>query len=118
VLWLALALAPIPLLAERPLAQERFRITYAVDQAAPGRTRVLGEVVNEARSDVFDVWVTAEALDRAGRVVARGLVFVSPHLREGAGAPFEAVVPAPPSGASFRVRVSSFRFGLGRLESP
>jgi hypothetical protein len=118
LLWLAVALAQIPLLGGPALGQERFRITYTVEQAAPGRARVVGQVVNEARTDVLDVWVTAEVLDRAGRVVARGLAFVSPHLREGAGAPFEALVPAFPSGASVRVRVSSFRFGLGRPESP
>lgn len=118
VLWFAVALTHLPPLGEGAGAQDRLRITYTVDQAMPGRARVVGQVVNEARTDVLDVWVTAEALDRTGRVVARGLVFVSPHLRDGASAPFEAIVPAWPSGGSFRARVSSFRFGLGRPESP
>ena len=93
------------------IPQENFRITYDVDSSTPGRTRVTGVVFNDARVDVFDVHVTAEALNSAGKVVARGIAFVSPHIRQGGSAPFEAVVPAR-EAASYRVRVTGFRLGL------
>jgi hypothetical protein len=92
--------------------QENFRITYDVDTSTPGRTRVTGFVFNDARVDVFEVHITAEALNSAGKVVARGVAFVSPQIRQGGSAPFEAVVPAR-DAATYRVRVSGFRVGLG-----
>lgn len=93
-------------------AQENFRITYDVDTSNPGRTRVTGVVFNDARVEVLEVHVTAEALNSAGKVVGRGIAFVSPQIRQGGSAPFEAVVPAK-DAATYRVRVTSFRIGLG-----
>jgi hypothetical protein len=111
-----LALAVAVLAGEAP-AQESFRVTYNIDRSTPGRTKVTGQVFNDARADALDVYVTAEAVDGAGKVVARGISFVSPSIRQGGNASFEATVPAPPNATSFRVRVSNFRFGLG-LQSP
>ena len=93
-------------------AQENFRITHDVDTSNPARTRVTGVVFNDARVDVFDVHVTAEALNAARKTVARGIAFVSPQIRQGASAPFEAVVPSK-DAVTYRVRVSNFRVGLG-----
>lgn len=98
-------------------AQANFRVTHNVDRSAPARTRVTGMIYNQARVDVHDVYVTVEALDGAGKVVARGIAFVSPLIRQATGAAFEAVVPAG-GAATFRVRVTGYRLGLGASESP
>ncbi|HXG05684.1 MAG TPA: FxLYD domain-containing protein [Candidatus Binatia bacterium] len=97
-------------------AQESFRITWTVDRTAE-RARVEGRIFNDARLDVHDVSVTAEALDSRGRVVARGIAFVSPVIRQGGSAPFVATVPAVAGATTYRVRVTSFRLGFGS-ESP
>jgi hypothetical protein len=99
-------------------AQGNFRVTYSVDRGQAARTRVTGVVFNDARLEALDVYVTAEALDSAGKVLARGIAFVSPNIPEGSSAPFEAVVPAPAAATRFRVRVSGVRFGLGDGQSP
>jgi hypothetical protein len=106
------ATAMLALMAASVPAQGLFRITYNIDRSSPGRTRIVGHVFNDARMDVVDVYVTAEALDTGGKIVARGITFVSPNIRQGGSAPFEAAVPAPPSAANFRVRVSSYRQGF------
>jgi hypothetical protein len=105
-------------LATSAAAQENFRVTYDVDRGQAERTRVAGVVFNNGRVDVLNVYVTAEALDGAGKVVARGVAFVSPTIREGGNAPFEAVVPAPATATRFRVRVTGFRLGLSGTQSP
>jgi len=99
-------------------AQGPFRITYNVDRSAAGRTKITGQVFNDGGTDVVDVSVTAEALDGGGKVVARGISFVSAAIRQNSSAPFEAVVPAPPTATSFRVRVSSYRPGMGFVQTP
>jgi hypothetical protein len=96
-------------------AQENFRLTWTVERTAE-RARVEGRIVNDARLDVYDVSVMAEALDGRGRVVARGIAFVSPFIRQGGQAPFTVSVPTG-TATTYRVRVSSFRFGVG-TESP
>lgn len=92
-------------------AQESFRVTYDVDNSNPARTRVTGVVFNDARVEVFDVHVTAEALNSAGKVVGRGIAFVSAQIRPGGNAPFEALVPAKDAD-KYRVRVTNFRLGM------
>lgn len=103
----------LALMAASAAAQGPFRITYNVDRNAGGRTRIVGHVFNDSPTDVVDVYVTAEAVDAGGKTVARGITFVSPNIRQGGSAPFEAAVPAPPSAISFRVRVSGYRQGFG-----
>jgi hypothetical protein len=67
---------------------------------------------------VVDVWVGAEALNAAGRVVGRGLAFVSPLLRGRAATKFRRqAAPRVEQVQSFRVFVSSFRY-LAGAESP
>lgn len=99
------------ILAGTATAQENFRVTYAVDSSNPGRVRVTGVVFNDARIEVFDVHVTAEALNSAGKVVGRGIAFVSSQIRPGGSAPFEALVPAKDAD-KYRVRVTNYRLGM------
>jgi precorrin-6B methylase 1 len=95
-----------------------FRLTWNVEKSGPISTEVAGQVVNDSRLDAFDVYVTVEALDDKGKVVARGLTHVSPLMRASASEAFVAKVPVVPGIASYRVLVSSFRFGLGASQAP
>ncbi len=97
--------------------QDNFRIVSRVDRSDPTRIRLNGSVTNEGRLDVIDVSVTAEALDASGKVLARGISFVSSSIPQGGSASFVASVPPVPGAMTFRVRVTSFRFGLG-LQAP
>ena len=99
-------------LAAPALAQQGFRITYEVDDSRPGRARLNGRVTNERPEDVFDVSVTAEALDAKGKVVARGISYVDSRISRGDSRAFSVTVPAVPGTTSFRVVVSSFRAGM------
>jgi hypothetical protein len=94
-------------------AQANFRITHTVDRSHPDQIRISGWVYNEAPVDALDVSVTAEALDAKGKVVARGISFVTWSIPVRNGARFTLNVPAAPGITSFRVYVSSFRLGFG-----
>lgn len=107
-----LLVAVLLLLAVESAAQD-FRVTYTVDRSAPDRTRISGAVINMARADVLDVHVTAEAVDGGGKVVGRGITFVSHSIPQGGSAAFEAIIPVGRAAANFRVRVSNYRLGLG-----
>jgi hypothetical protein len=96
-----------------PASAQDFRVSFDVDRANPSLVRLNGEVVNEGRADVLDVYVTAEALDNAGKVVARGITFVSSTIPSGRRANFSASVPVVPTAVRYRVNVSSFRVGFG-----
>jgi ABC-type sugar transport system substrate-binding protein len=100
------------LVAGPAAAQDGFRITYDVDRARADRARVTGRVVNERPDDVFEVNVTAEALDAKGKVLARGITFVDSRISRGDARPFSLSVPTVPGTANFRVGVSSFRAGF------
>jgi hypothetical protein len=106
-----LLVAVLLLLAVESAAQD-FQVTFTADQTTPNRTKITGTVVNTGRIDVLDVHVTAEALDAGGKVVGRGIAFVSPNIPQGASAPFEALIPVG-TAAKFRVRVTNYRQGLG-----
>lgn len=92
---------------------QEFRVTYNVDRSGADQMQVTGTVFNESRLEVLDVSVTAEALDAKGKVLARGIAYVSSRIAGQDSAPFVAKVPAVPGVARFRVAVSSFRAGLG-----
>lgn len=94
-------------------AQDGFRITYEVDRSRPDRARLAGRVVNERSEDVFEVSVTAEALDPRGKVLARGIAYVDSRIGRGDARPFSLSVPTVAGTSSFRVVVSSYRAGLG-----
>ena len=102
------ALVPAP-----ARGQESFQLRYNVDRTSPGQVRVNGTVVNEARFDVVDVYVTAEALDAGGHVLGTGIAYVSASIPQRGTAPFTVSIPAAQTATSFRVRVSSFRYGMG-----
>jgi len=113
---LALITLAVAVLVAPALAQQGFRITYDVDDSRPGRARLNGRLTNERGDDVFDVSVTAEALDARGKVVARGISFVDSRIARGDTRVFSVTVPAVPGATSYRVAVSSFRPGM--LQGP
>lgn len=112
-----LLVASLGIPADPAAAQAAFRVTYEVDRSRPDRLRVIGRVYNEARADALDVYVTAEALDAAGKVVARGVAFCAASLPQRGSATFAANVPAMPGVVGFRVLVTGYRFGVSG-ESP
>ncbi len=93
-------------------AAQELQVTYTADRSTPNRTRINGAVLNVGRTDVLDVYVTAEALDGGGKVIGRGISFVTHSITQGSSAPFEAIIPVG-TAASFRVRVTNYRQGLG-----
>ncbi len=111
---LLLALTAVPLAAR---AQASFKVTYQVEQTDARRVYLSGRVYNAASVDAVDVYVTAEALDASGKVLSRGIAFVG-SIPARSDADFSARVPNVAGTTGFRVSVSSFRFGLGRSESP
>jgi hypothetical protein len=106
--------AALVLLPDLGRAQGPFNLSYTVERGGTGPARVNGRVLNESNTDVFDVYVTAEALDAGGKVLGRGLAFVSASIPPRGIVPFSISVPAAQTAASFRVRVSSFRQGIGQ----
>ena len=112
--WLLAALVvTVILLVVQVSAQESFRITYDVDKSNSEQFQVKGVVHNDSSQEVLDVSVTAEALDAKGKVLARGITYVSSRIGGRSNAPFVAKVPGVANVARFRVSVSSFRSGLG-----
>jgi hypothetical protein len=108
----AAALTLVPRLAR---AQEPFHLAYTVERGGgTAPARVNGRVLNEGTLDAFDVYVTAEAVDAAGKVLGRGIVFVSASIPPRGVVPFSISIPAAQTAASFRVRVSSYRQGIGQ----
>jgi hypothetical protein len=88
-----------------------FRITHTIDRGSPTQVTVTGRVFNDARSDAIEVYVTAEALDASGKVIASGVSYVG-AVSSGSSAAFLVKVPAARAAANFRVLVTSFRFGF------
>jgi hypothetical protein len=114
--WIAVLMCAVALGAlgaAAALAQDGFRLTYDVDRTRPDRARVTGRVANERPEDVFEVSVTAEALDARGKVLARGITYVDSRIARGDGRPFSLSVPTVAGTTSFRVAVSSWRAGIG-----
>ncbi len=109
----ALAAMAVTLAPAAARADDPFEIRYNIDRSGSGPVRVQGTVFNEARLDVYDVYVTAEAVDAGGKVVGRGIAFVSGAIPQRTSAPFVVSIPAAQTAATFRVRVSSFRYGAG-----
>jgi hypothetical protein len=107
----AAALVLIPRLGR---AQDPFNISYTIERGGTGPVRLQGRVRNEGNVDALDVYVTAEAVDTGGKVLGRGLVFVSSMIPPRAAVAFAISIPAAQTAANFRVRVSSFRQGLGQ----
>ena len=114
----ALFTLAIVLAGSAALAQDGFKITFEVDDSRPGRARLNGKVTSERSQDVFEVSVTAEALDARGKVLARGISYVDSRIGRGETRQFAVTVPAVAGTASFRVVVSSFRLGISGPQSP
>jgi hypothetical protein len=111
-LVVVLAAALVTLSAGETRAQDGFRVTYEVDRTRPDRARLTGRVVNERPDDVFEVNVTAEALDGRGKVLSRGIMYVDSRIARGDSRPFSLSVPTVAGTSSFRVVVSSYRLGV------
>jgi len=94
-------------------AQESLRIVYSVDQSHAEQVHVTGTVFNDSMQDVFDVTVTAEALDARGKVVARGIAHVGARVPGGSGVPFVCKVPVVAAAVRYRAAISAFRAGAG-----
>ena len=108
----------IVLAASAALAQAGFRISYDVaDDSRPGRARLNGKVTNERSQDVFEVSVTAEALDAKGKVIARGISYVDMRIAPGDTRTFSVTVPVVAGTTGYRVVVSSFRTGIQAPQS-
>jgi hypothetical protein len=88
-----------------------FRLTHSVDRNPGTHVAVIGRVFNDARADAVEVYVTAEALDGSGKVVASGVSYVG-SVPAGGSAAFTVKIPAAKPAATFRVLVTSFRFGF------
>jgi hypothetical protein len=112
------ALATVVANAPAVRAQAPFQVAWRVARTDPQRVELEGTVVNNSAQDVLDVYVTAEALDRAGKVLARGIVFVTAQLPSHQAEEFSARVPNVRGTSSFKVFVSNYRAGFGRGESP
>lgn len=111
-LWI-LAIGSATLVPRLARAQDPFQLSFAVDRSGAGPVKVSGRVLNESRVDVFDVYVTAEAVDTAGKVLGRGITFVSASIPPRGVVPFVMSIPAAQTAATFRVWISSFRQGFG-----
>jgi hypothetical protein len=117
-LIIALLAGPLVPAGVRAQTAKNFKVTWNVDKSGPINTEVTGRVTNESRLEAYDVYLTVEALDDKGKVVARGLTHVSPLLRPAASEAFVAKVPVVPGVVSYRALISSFRFGLGPMQAP
>jgi len=112
--WLSAVLLLAVVLASVPAAGQAtpFRITHTVDKGGQAQVTVTGRVFNDARADALDVYVTADALDGAGKIVASGVSYVGTVNGGTSSAFLIKVPPTARSAASFRVIVTSFRFGF------
>lgn len=116
-IWV-MAVAALALTPGLGRAQDPFHLSYTVERgtgSAPAR--VNGRVLNEGNQEALDVYVTAEAVDASGKVLGRGIVFVSASIPPRGIVPFSISIPAAQNAASFRVRVSSYRQGMGQQQA-
>jgi hypothetical protein len=120
-LFLQIALALAVVMAAPGAAQvavpSTVRVTYSVDRTGPTYAELSGRVFNDGPVDVVDVYVNAAAIDASGKVVAQGIPFVG-SVAARSSTSFKARVPVAAGAAGYRVGINSFRFGMGRSESP
>ncbi len=107
---LAVGLALLAMTAGGVAAQSGFRVTQGIARTTPTHLEVPGFVTNETRAEAVDVSVTVEALGAGGKVVARGIIFVTARLPERATAEFVARIPAVAGVTGYRAAVTSYRF--------
>ena len=94
-----------------------FRTTFQRERDEPSSIVLMGEVFNDGLRDIVDVWVTADARNAEGKVVGRGVAFVTSFLRGGGTTTFTVKLPRAEQTHSFRLVVSSFRYA-SREQSP
>ncbi len=104
-------------LATPGATQARFRITFDVKSRDAKAILLEGRVFNDTGRDAVDVWVTAEAVNASGKVLARGIAFVGSQISRGDSASFEAKLPSVEGVETFRVAVTSYRAGSD-VQSP
>jgi hypothetical protein len=109
-LWAVASLTLLLVTSAWAQAPTPFRITHSIDKGAQAQVTVTGRVFNDARADAIDVYVTAEALDGGGKILASGVSYVG-TVAAGASTGFVIKVPSARAAANFRVIVTSFRFG-------
>jgi len=112
ILAICLVLLGVGLATAQP-----FRITFARERDEPTSVVLMGEVFNDGLRDIVDVWVTADALNAEGKVVGRGVAFVTSFFRGGGTTKFTVKLPRAEQAHSFRLVVSSFRYA-SREQSP
>lgn len=110
VLISACVIAALSVATVEASSQTRFRITHEQDRRQTESIVVVGNVVNDDNRDALDVYVTAEALNVSGRIIATGIAHVGvvPARR---GVRFAVMVPRVDGVSGFRVAVTSFRDG-------
>jgi hypothetical protein len=111
--WLTAVVLLAAVLASVPAAGQAtpFRITHTLDKGTQPQVTITGRVFNDARTDALDVYVSADALDGAGKIVASGVSYVG-TVPSGNSTAFVIKVPSARNAASFRVIVTSFKFGF------
>lgn len=107
---LAAGLALLALMAASVGAQPGFRVTHTVARTTPTHVEVVGTVQNEARAEAVDVSITVEALGAGGKVLARGITYVTPRLAEQGAEQFTAKIPVVSGVTGYRATVTSYRF--------
>jgi hypothetical protein len=111
--WLTAVVLLSAVLVHGPAAGQvaPFRITHTIDKGTQAQVTVTGRVFNDARADAVDVYVTADALDAGGKILASGVSYVG-TVTAGSSAAFIIKVPSARAAATFRVVVTSFKFGF------
>lgn len=112
---IALALMSVDRIAAQ--APSTLRVTHRVDKTGPTFAELSGWVFNDGAVDAIDVYVNAAAVDGSGKVLAQGIPYVGP-VPSRSSVPFKARVPVVAGATGYRVGINSFRFGMGRTESP
>ena len=100
--------------AQRP---DALRVTHRVETTGFFLDIYTARAYNDGTVDVVDVYVNAAAVDQSGKVLAQGIPYVGAVPARGS-APFKARVPVVQGATGYRVGINSFRFGMGRTESP
>lgn len=90
-------------------AQGAFRVIHNLDRTGPSHVELSGTVFNDGSADAIDVYVTAQALDQAGRRVAQGISWVG-SVSHSSSARFTAKIPVVRGATTYRVAVTSFRY--------
>ena len=111
--WLTAVVLLTVVLANVPAAGQAtpFRITHTIDKGPQPQVTISGRVFNDGRADAIDVYVAADALDAGGKIMASGVSYVG-TVMAGNSTGFVIKVPSARTAVSFRVVITSFKFGF------